>query len=429
MRSEYMSDSLTIDVDCLSLRSSGCPSMASSFSPMDLPTPAPTTLYSQGSLASPDWPEEGSFPGQNFDAARSSTPLKGGFRLPDLASTDGMQLPYGSVDVQERVPFFDCVPSYGEEVDQFWILSDMPKGYNNGNPFSCQPPMTQYPQMARNCCRNNQTPFLPESASNSCLSQPIFHQQERLSNSMSMKSIPQWTSSAETISPQTVIPSRAFVDAPVTPPPSYSAFPSPLSSLRTQTPTASMRSSPLTTPSRTDSPMTRVSGSTQDYNEENLQISPELQESFKQRPQRRPSTKKTVKKKPSKQSMKLEDLPSIFKQVQFRCREPGCKGRFKRQEHLKRHMKSHSNERPYVCWVPGCHRAFSRCDNLNAHYTKTHSKRGGRNRYVATLDETSPDYDPDFRGQLTPDGRPIYGSTLDDPMSQSQDADGEAVSR
>jgi hypothetical protein len=34
-------------------------------------------------------------------------------------------------------------------------------------------------------------------------------------------------------------------------------------------------------------------------------------------------------------------------------------------------------------------RAFSRSDNLNAHYTKTHSKRGGRNRYVATLDETS----------------------------------------
>lgn len=171
--------------------------------------------------------------------------------------------------------------------------------------------------------------------------------------------------------------------------------------------------------------MTRVSAGTQEYNDDEIQISPELQESLRQRPQRQPS-KKTVKRQPSKQSVKLENLPSIIKQVQFRCKEPGCKGRFKRQEHLKRHMKSHSKEKPHVCWVPGCNRGFSRSDNLNAHYTKTHSKRGGRNRYVATLDETSPDYDPDFRGQLTPDGRPIYGSKLDDPIPQSQDADGEA---
>ncbi|KAJ5819379.1 hypothetical protein N7474_004970 [Penicillium riverlandense] len=79
-----------------------------------------------------------------------------------------------------------------------------------------------------------------------------------------------------------------------------------------------------------------------------------------------------------------------------------------RQEHLKRHMKSHSKENRYACWVPGCNRAFSRCDNLNAHYTKTHSKPGDRNRYVSSLDKTGPDYNPDFRGQLTSDGRPLY---------------------
>jgi hypothetical protein len=39
---------------------------------------------------------------------------------------------------------------------------------------------------------------------------------------------------------------------------------------------------------------------------------------------------------------------------------------------------------------------------------KTHTRRGGRNRYVATLDETSPDYDPEFRGQLSFDGRPSW---------------------
>lgn len=30
--------------------------------------------------------------------------------------------------------------------------------------------------------------------------------------------------------------------------------------------------------------------------------------------------------------------------------------------------------------------------------------------------EGSQDFDPDFRGQLTPDGRPIYGSKLEDTM-------------
>ncbi|CAG8881966.1 unnamed protein product [Penicillium nalgiovense] len=80
---------------------------------------------------------------------------------------------------------------------------------------------------------------------------------------------------------------------------------------------------------------------------------------------------------------------------------------FKREDHLERHERSHLKEKPYVCWVPGCHRTFSRRDNLKVHCTKTHTRRGGRNRYVATLDETSPDYDPEFRGQLSFDRRPL----------------------
>lgn len=70
-------------------------------------------------------------------------------------------------------------------------------------------------------------------------------------------------------------------------------------------------------------------------------------------------------------------------------------------------MKSHSKERPHICWVPGCNRGFSRNDNLNVHYSATHGRRGGRNRYVATLDEASTEYDPDFRGELTLDGKPV----------------------
>jgi hypothetical protein len=66
-----------------------------------------------------------------------------------------------------------------------------------------------------------------------------------------------------------------------------------------------------------------------------------------------------------------------------------------------------SDERPYTCWVPECHRTFKRADNLKAHYT-THAKVGGRNRYVATLDNMSSVYSPEFRGQLTLEGWPTH---------------------
>ncbi|CAG8098555.1 unnamed protein product [Penicillium salamii] len=105
--------------------------------------------------------------------------------------------------------------------------------------------------------------------------------------------------------------------------------------------------------------------------------------------------------------LNVEDPEYDMHKRKFNCTIIGCRSGFKRQDHLERHIKSHSKEKPHVCWVPGCHWAFSRRDNLKAHCTKTHTRRGGRNRYVATLDETSPDYDPGFRGQLSFDGLPL----------------------
>ncbi|CAG7955547.1 unnamed protein product [Penicillium salamii] len=93
-------------------------------------------------------------------------------------------------------------------------------------------------------------------------------------------------------------------------------------------------------------------------------------------------------------------------QRQFKCDVRGCESHFKLQKTLNRHLASHSGERPHVCWVPSCQRGFLRRDNLKAHYT-THGKRRGRNRYVATLDKTAPVYNPEFCGQLTPEGWPL----------------------
>jgi transcription factor STE12 len=46
-----------------------------------------------------------------------------------------------------------------------------------------------------------------------------------------------------------------------------------------------------------------------------------------------------------------------------------CGRLFKRLEHLKRHVRTHTQERPYICTL--CNKAFSRSDNL-AQHRRTH---------------------------------------------------------
>ncbi|KAF2258683.1 transcription factor steA [Lojkania enalia] len=51
-----------------------------------------------------------------------------------------------------------------------------------------------------------------------------------------------------------------------------------------------------------------------------------------------------------------------YPQKSHSCPIPTCGRLFKRLEHLKRHVRTHTQERPYVC--PLCNKAFSRSDNL-----------------------------------------------------------------
>lgn len=54
---------------------------------------------------------------------------------------------------------------------------------------------------------------------------------------------------------------------------------------------------------------------------------------------------------------------------------PMCDARFQRPEHVKRHMKSHSSEKPFECDEPECGKRFNRKDNLKAHLKKIHGRQ------------------------------------------------------
>ncbi|EMC97010.1 hypothetical protein BAUCODRAFT_130293 [Baudoinia panamericana UAMH 10762] len=58
-----------------------------------------------------------------------------------------------------------------------------------------------------------------------------------------------------------------------------------------------------------------------------------------------------------------------YPQKSHSCPIPMCGRLFKRLEHLKRHVRTHTQERPYLCTL--CNKAFSRSDNL-AQHKRTH---------------------------------------------------------
>ncbi|KAG2177333.1 hypothetical protein INT43_007990 [Umbelopsis isabellina] len=70
------------------------------------------------------------------------------------------------------------------------------------------------------------------------------------------------------------------------------------------------------------------------------------------------------------------------------CQVSHCQRKFKRLEHLKRHMRTHTLERPFTCTIPGCNKSFSRSDNLSQHI-KTHQRREMR-AYGGTMESTKP---------------------------------------
>lgn len=76
---------------------------------------------------------------------------------------------------------------------------------------------------------------------------------------------------------------------------------------------------------------------------------------------------------PIVKSNRMDKTDQINPKKKHRC--PICDSRFQRPEHVKRHLKSHSSEKPFQCDEPNCGKRFNRKDNLKAHLKKIHHRK------------------------------------------------------
>lgn len=91
----------------------------------------------------------------------------------------------------------------------------------------------------------------------------------------------------------------------------------------------------------------------------------------------------------------------VRKTKAYVCPLYSCQRLFKRLEHLKRHVRMHTMERPFLCEL--CQRRFSRADNL-AQHVRTHARDGESGVSAAAIANASPNANGGSDAELEAEG-------------------------
>ncbi|KAI0857974.1 STE like transcription factor [Xylaria cubensis] len=122
-------------------------------------------------------------------------------------------------------------------------------------------------------------------------------------------------------------------------------------------------------------------------------------------------------------SATVSELGNPYPQKSHSCPIPSCGRLFKRLEHLKRHVRTHTQERPYIC--PHCNKAFSRSDNL-AQHRRTHDRGDGAESGLPLSGEDEDEFSgEDHLGSLedaSPQSEGSYMATSLNSLSQNNHA-------
>ncbi|KAL9622970.1 MAG: hypothetical protein Q9160_002688 [Pyrenula sp. 1 TL-2023] len=361
------------------------------------------------------------------DFSNLSTPITS-FSSSDFADAkpSGFDTLYASNETHLPFSLYDCSMDLCSSSDPFWSTSDE----MSSTPATLITPPTEQVNHSGSASANPALEYAPSSAAgvDSSISQAIFQDSRWSLDMADHPSLQGWTVvERETTPPQTVIPSAMF--QPTFASPSYSTPPvTPKRHHQTEHGLPTILSSPgmfsspedemgyQLVPSVKQETFPSPATSRIRVKKEVMPMPPRLDK----RPyacNRRSTGGGRLPKSPAKRRANgRRGYPSIIEKTKHFCRIPGCEGKFKRKEHLKRHEQTAKHEHrvtqmdketaAFLCAF--CGRSLSRSDNLKQHKKMTHgqNKANKRNKYVATCDRESWWFDDEYEGLVGEGGLP-----------------------